>query len=265
MERPIGVIDSGVGGLTVAQELMRQLPNEQLIYLGDTLRCPYGSRTKDEIIQFTWEMVHFLLKKDIKMLVIACNTATAYTLNSLQQQLSIPVIGVIKPGARAAIKTTKNNDIGVIGTEATVSSKAYETALKQIKPEINVQSLACPLFVPMVEKGVLEGEEAKKTVEQSLKSIIKERNMDTLVLGCTHYPLLKGTIQSVIGNDVTIISSSDETAREASAILEVHHLLSTRPRQVQHIFYTTGELDIFKQITKVIFKKTPKHIRKIRL
>lgn len=265
MERPIGVIDSGVGGLTVAQELMRQLPNEQLIYLGDTLRCPYGSRTKDEIIQFTWEMVHFLLEKDIKMLVIACNTATAYTLKSLQQQLPIPVIGVIKPGARAAIKATKNNVVGVIGTEATVSSKAYETALKQIKPEITVESLACPLFVPMVEKGVLSGKEAEQVVKYSLKSLIKNNRMDTLVLGCTHYPLLKETIQLVIGDDLTIISSSDETARETSTILEVHNLLATRPRQDDHIFYTTGELEIFKQIAKVIFNKTPKHIKKVKL
>ncbi|GEN31454.1 glutamate racemase [Cerasibacillus quisquiliarum] len=265
MERPIGVIDSGVGGLTVAQELMRQLPNEQLIYFGDTLRCPYGSRTKDEIIQFTWEMVHFLFEKNIKMLVIACNTATAYTLKSLQQQLPIPVIGVIKPGARAAIKATKNNVVGVIGTEATVSSKAYETALKQIKPEITVQSLACPLFVPMVEKGILSGEEAERVVKHSLKSLIKDNRMDTLVLGCTHYPLLKETIQSVIGDDLTIISSSDETARETSAILEVHNLLATKPRQNDHIFYTTGELEIFRHIAKVIFNNTPKHIKKVKL
>src|SRR5699024_6274295 len=163
-----GVIDSGVGGLTVAHEMMRQLPNETLIYLGDTLRCPYGSRSEQEIIQFTNEMVDFLLKKNIKMLVIACNTATAYTLENLRKTLPIPVLGVIKPGARAAIKMTVSNSIGVIGTEATIKSNAYEKALKNIKPEIEVQSLPCPLFVPMVESGILSGRKAEEIVRESL-------------------------------------------------------------------------------------------------
>src|SRR5699024_8485139 len=146
LEEAIGVIDSGVGGLTVAQEIMRQLPNERLVYLGDMKRCPYGPRTKREIQTYTWDMVHFLLKKNIKILVVACNTATAYTITDLQEKLESPVIGVIDPGARAAIKSTYNNHIGVIGTEGTIRSKAYEIALKSIKKDIHLYQLACPQF-----------------------------------------------------------------------------------------------------------------------
>ncbi|WP_339228314.1 glutamate racemase [Oceanobacillus sp. FSL K6-2867] len=254
MDKAIGVIDSGVGGLTVVHELMRQLPKEKLIYIGDTARCPYGPRTEEEVKKFTWEMVEFLLTKNIKMLVIACNTATAFTLKDLKEKLDIPVIGVIKPGARAAIKFTNNNQVGIIGTEGTVRSGAYELALKKIKSDIHVNALACPLFVPMVEKGILSGEQAKKVVEESLVPLKKDKEMDVLILGCTHYPLLKNTIQEVIGDHVTVISSSEETAREASTILDVHHLLNKVEHPPVHQFYATGELEIFIEISKGIFK-----------
>ncbi|PAV27627.1 glutamate racemase [Virgibacillus profundi] len=250
----IGVIDSGVGGLTVAHELMRQLPKEKLIYLGDTARCPYGPRSKTEVQKFTWEMVEFLLEKNIKMLVIACNTATAFTLNDLQKKLDIPVIGVIQPGARAAIKFTKNNHVGIIGTEGTIRSEAYTNALKSIKAEIEVNALACPLFVPMVEQGVLSGEQAREVVEDSLKPLKRYDQMDTLILGCTHYPLLKDTIQTVAGEHVTLISSSEETARETSTLLEVHQIQNKEKLFPVHQFYTTGELEIFIEISKSIFK-----------
>ncbi|MBR3119267.1 glutamate racemase [Oceanobacillus profundus] len=254
MDRAIGVIDSGVGGLTVVHELMRQLPKEKLIYLGDTARCPYGPRSEKEVKQFTWEMVEFLLTKNIKMLVIACNTATAFTLKDLKEKLDIPVIGVIKPGARAAIKFTENNQVGIIGTEGTVKSGAYELALKKIKSDIHVTALACPLFVPMVEKGVLAGNQAKEVVEESLVPLKHGKEMDVLILGCTHYPLLKNTIQEVIGNHVTVISSSEETARETSTILDVHHLLNKDEQSPVHQFYATGDLEIFIEISKSIFK-----------
>src|SRR5699024_3235458 len=171
MERAIGVIDSGVGGLTVAHELMRQLPKENLIYLGDTKRCPYGPRTQEEVKQFTWEMVDFLQTKHIKTLVVACNTATAFTLPDLQNKLTIPVVGVIQPGARAAIKMTLNNHVGVIGTEGTIRSEAYEHALKKINSRIKIHSLACPGFVPMIEQGTLSGEDAEKIVKDSLQGL----------------------------------------------------------------------------------------------
>ncbi|WP_080874207.1 glutamate racemase [Oceanobacillus timonensis] len=254
MEQPIGVIDSGVGGLTVVHELMRQLPKEPLIYLGDTERCPYGPRTEEEVKQFTWEMVHFLLEKNIKMLVIACNTATAFTIKDLHEKLDIPVIGVIKPGARAAIKSTENDYIGIIGTEGTVRSEAYSYALRQIKSEIEVLSLACPAFVPMVEKGLLDGPEAKQVVEKALVPIIEHDKMDTLILGCTHYPLLKDTIQEVVGEEIKVISSSEETARETSTTLDIHQIANDNGQMPLHQFYATGDLEIFIDITQKIFK-----------
>ncbi|WP_156291220.1 glutamate racemase [Oceanobacillus salinisoli] len=264
MERAIGVIDSGVGGLTVVHELMRQLPKEKLIYLGDTARCPYGPRTEEEVKLFTWEMVHFLLEKDIKMLIIACNTATAFTLKELQNSLDIPVIGVIQPGARAAIKFTKNNHVGVIGTEGTIRSNAYTEALQTIKADIHVNALACPLFVPMVEKGILTGPVATSVVEESILPMKQKNHMDTLILGCTHYPLIKDTIQEVIGEHVTIISSSEETARETSTILEVHSLLSREENVPVHQFYATGELEIFIEIAKTIFQESNFNMLKIK-
>lgn len=263
MERPIGVFDSGVGGLTVAHELMRQLPNEQLIYVGDTLRCPYGSRPKHEVKQFTNELVQFLLKKNVKMIVIACNTATAFTLEELKKRLDIPIIGVIQPGARAAIKNTKNKQIGIIGTEGTVRSEAYPEALQQINEELEVTSLPCPLFVPMVEKGITEGEQAELVVEEALAPLRNTKNIDTLVLGCTHYPLLENVIQHVMGKDVKIISSGEETARETSTILEVENLLYRGARTPQHSFYTTGGLSVFQTISKSIFKKTIRDLHNV--
>lgn len=248
MDRPIGVIDSGVGGLTVASELIRQLPKEELIYLGDTLRCPYGPRPKEEVIQYTWEMVDFLLKRDIKMLVVACNTATAFTLEQLRKDLKIPVIGVIQPGARAAIKMSQNMRIGVIGTEGTIKSKAYPLALQNINSNIKVNDLACPRFVPMVEDGVLSGPEAYKVVKESLKPLKDKNHIDTLILGCTHYPLLRDIIQDVMGEHVHIISSGEETAREVSTIMGYNKKLYNGDRIPKHKFYSTGRLHVFERI-----------------
>lgn len=263
MERAIGVIDSGVGGLTVAYELMRQLPNERLVYLGDTLRCPYGPRPEHEIKTFTWDMVHFLLTKQIKMLVIACNTATAFTLQELKRQLDIPVIGVIQPGARAAIKATESNHVGVIGTQGTIGSEAYATALQMIKPEISVASLACPEFVPLVEKGILQGEQCLAVVKKTLEPMQKISEMDTLILGCTHYPIIKDTIQTVMGPEINLISSSEETARETSIILEMKGLLNEPNKIVNHEFYTTGDLGKFREMTHRIFAKSLDNIQPI--
>ncbi|GAB3797089.1 glutamate racemase [Virgibacillus kimchii] len=255
MERAIGVIDSGVGGLTVTSELMRQLPNESLIYVGDTARCPYGPRSKEEVLQFTCELVGLLLKHHIKMLVVACNTATAFTLQFLQEKLPIPVVGVIHPGARAAIKYTDNNYISVIATEGTVKSGAYVKAIKSINPDTHVTTLACPLFVDVIEQGFLTGSKVKKMVENTLTPIIQHDRMDTLILGCTHYPLIKEVIQSVVGDDVKVISSSEETARETSTVLDVHQLLNSNSTLPVHQFYTTGELGMFKELSYRIFQE----------
>ena len=263
VQEAIGVIDSGVGGLTVAYELMRQLPNEKIVYLGDTLRCPYGSRTKEEVQVFTKEMVDFLMKKNLKMVVIACNTATAYALEMLREELTIPVLGVIKPGSRAAIKASKNNHIGIIGTEGTVASQAYPEALHSIKEQVQAESLACPLFVPMVEKGITEGEQAYELVKENLLPFKHTFPMDTLILGCTHYPLLETTIQQALGEEISIISSSEETAREASMLLEFFDGLRTESRESGHEFYATGDVEVFRTIAEKIFNEEITNLEKV--
>jgi len=254
LKKAIGVIDSGVGGLTVVNELIRQLPKEKLIYLGDTARCPYGPRSKEEVKKFTWQMVNFLLEQDIKMLVIACNTATAFTLGELREKLDIPVIGVIKPGARAAIKSTRNFQIGIIGTEGTIKSEAYTHELRKINNDINVHALACPLLVPMVEQGVINGDKAHQVVEESLKPMKQNNGIDTLILGCTHYPILKKTIQSIMGGNVTVISSSEETARDTSSILDNYHLLDKNNTEPSHEFYATGDVNTFTDMVYHVFR-----------
>jgi glutamate racemase len=247
LKQPIGVIDSGVGGLTVAKEIMRQLPNEDIIYVGDTARCPYGPRPAEEVRAFTWQMTRFLLNKDIKMLVIACNTATAVVLHEIRKELSIPVLGVIHPGARAAIKATRNHRIGVIGTIGTVKSAAYEKALRHINRRTVVTSLACPKFVPLVESGEYKGSVAKKIVAETLNPI-KNKGLDTLILGCTHYPLLEPLIQNVMGKSVKVISSGEETASEVSTILHHDRILNTCEGEQKHQFFTTGSKKIFTNI-----------------
>ena len=197
MDQPIGVIDSGVGGLTVAKEIMRQLPKEKIIYLGDTKRCPYGPRDRKEVLSYTWEMTNYLLSRHhIKMLVIACNTATAIALEEISREVAIPVIGVVQPGARTAIKVTENQRIGVIGTENTIKSGAYEEALLSLNGDLTVENLACPMFVPFVESGKFLDETADEIVRTSLHPL-RDSSIDTLILGCTHYPFLLPVLQKV--------------------------------------------------------------------
>ncbi|GAA0333695.1 glutamate racemase [Bacillus carboniphilus] len=247
MGQPIGIMDSGVGGLTVVKEVMRQLPNEEVIYIGDTARCPYGPRPVDEVRAYTWQMTRFLLEKNVKMLVIACNTATAVTLTEIRSALKIPVLGVIHPGARSAIKHTRTGKIGVIGTEGTIKSEAYKKALKSINQLVDVQGLACPRFVPLVESGEFRGPFAERIVEQELATF-KNAYIDTLILGCTHYPLLEETISQYLGPEVQIISSGEETAREMSTILFFQDLLNSSSFEPNHQFFTTGSSKLFSQI-----------------
>ncbi|MBM7584874.1 glutamate racemase [Bacillus pakistanensis] len=247
MNQPIGVIDSGVGGLTVAKEIMRQLPNETIYYLGDTARCPYGPRGEEEVRKFTWELTQFLLEYNIKMLVIACNTATAVVLEEIQMELNIPVVGVIQPGARAAIKQTRNHSIGVLGTIGTVRSQAYTEALQTINQKVKVTSLACPKFVPLVESGEITGKMAEEIVAETLEPL-KYTSIDTLILGCTHYPLLGPIIERFMGEGIEVINSGDETAREVSTILHYNKLLTKKSTKPKHAFYTTGSSEIFSKI-----------------
>ncbi|WP_281418615.1 glutamate racemase [Desertibacillus haloalkaliphilus] len=264
MNKPIGVIDSGVGGLTVAKEILRQLPKEEIIYIGDTERCPYGPRPAEEVRQFTWQMIKKLVDQGIKMLVIACNTATAVVLEEVKEKLSIPVVGVVHPGAITALKMTKRDHVAVIGTSGTIESKAYEKALKSINSDVEIESLACPRFVPLVEQGILDGSEALAVVEETLKPLIN-RSFDTLILGCTHYPLLGEVIQQVVGEQKELICSGDETAREVSALLYHQNLLYTEQRTPNHMFYTTGDGDRFKRIANNWLDFEIEHVERIQL
>ncbi len=250
-KKAIGFIDSGVGGLTVVKQAMKQLPNESIYYLGDSARCPYGPRPKEEVIQYTWEMTQSLLKKAIKMLVIACNTATAAALDVIRERIDIPVIGVINPGSRAAIKHSKNERIAVIGTKGTINSDVYKQTIKDKDKGISVISMSCPKFVPLVESNQYNGSIAKKVVAETLKPLLKE-SVDTLILGCTHYPLLTPLIQNVMGPCVTLIDSGAETVSEVSTLLDYFRLAeSSHNKQAsEYRFYTTGSPKLFSDIAE---------------
>jgi glutamate racemase len=228
---------------------MRQLPQEKIIYFGDTARTPYGPRSAEEVVKFTRQIVDYLIQFSPKMIVIACNTATAVALDDIRSRVSIPVVGVIHPGARAAIKATQTGVVGVIGTDGTIRSRAYESALKQISPTIEVVSQACPQFVPLVEKGIFRSEETRSIVEQSLH-MLREKPMDCLILGCTHYPFLANTIAEVMGPKVALISSADETAREISTILYQADNLARADELPIHQFFCSGEPQLFRHIAQ---------------
>ncbi|WP_036645530.1 glutamate racemase [Paenibacillus pini] len=250
MQQAIAILDSGVGGLTVAKEVMRQLPREKVIYFGDTARTPYGPRSSEEVRKFTEQIVDFLIQFKPKAIVIACNTATAAALDYISEKVSIPVIGVIHPGARAAISATKTGNVGVIGTIGTIGSGAYTTALKQLSPYVHVISEACPALVPLVEQGMFRSDETTRRVEQSLVGI-RNSVIDCLILGCTHYPFLKETIQEVMGDGVKLISSADETAREISTILYDKGQLAHRDESPVHQFFCSGDAEMFQKIAKL--------------
>jgi glutamate racemase len=249
VQQAIAILDSGVGGLTVVKEVMRQLPREKIIYFGDTARAPYGPRSSEEVILFTRQIVDYLIQYNPKMIVIACNTSSAVALDEIRQRVDVPVVGVIHPGARAAIKMTKTGVVGVIGTEGTIRSGAYVRALRQIAPQIEVISEACPLFAPLVEKGLFRSVETYSIVEQSLRPL-KRDAMDCLILGCTHYPFLSETISRVMGPGVALISSAEETAREISTILYHKGKLAQADELPVHQFFCSGDPVMFRHIAQ---------------
>lgn len=216
---PIGVFDSGVGGLTVTREIMRQLPDENMVYFGDTARVPYGSKSKDNIIRFSRQIIHFLKTRNVKAIVIACNTASALALDVVKEETDIPVMGVIVPGARAAVSATKNKKVGVIGTEATIRSKMYSRTIRTMDPEVEVVGKPCPLFVPLVEEGFAKHKIAEEVVDYYLASM-KESGIDTMILGCTHYPLLRSRIMKYLGEEIRLVNPAYETAMELKQLLK---------------------------------------------
>lgn len=215
----IDIFDSGVGGLTVLHAVLDALPHEHLIYLGDTGRYPYGNRSAEIVTRYAVESADFLVERHLKLLVIACNTATAIALDTLRAHVAVPVIGVVEPGVRAAVRATRNGRVGVIGTEAVIGSGAYTRALRAHTPTLELFTRACPLFVPLAEEGWTEGAVARAVAETYLASLARS-GIDTLILGCTHYPLLKPLIAEVMGPAVTLVDSAEETAREVAARLE---------------------------------------------
>ncbi|EGB92832.1 MAG: glutamate racemase [Clostridium sp.] len=222
---PIGVFDSGVGGLTVVREMIRQLPNENIVYFGDTARVPYGSKSQNTIIRFSEQIIRFLKKKKVKAIVIACNTASALALDAVRDEFEVPILGVVIPGARAAVEATQNLKVGVVGTDATVQSGMYTKIIHGMNPEITVIEKACPLFVPLVEEGFKEHKVTQEIIDFYLESI-KRTDIDAMILGCTHYPLLRSKIRAYMGDGIQIVNPAYETAMDLKKLLKEQDMVN---------------------------------------
>lgn len=255
-EAPVGVFDSGVGGLTVAREIMRQIPNERIVYFGDTARVPYGSKSKETITRYSRQIIHFLQEQQVKAIVVACNTASAYALDEIEKEIDIPMIGVVKPGAKVAAETTKNGKVGVIGTEGTIGSHIYSTYIKDIDQDIKVMGKACPLFVPLVEEGLWKDPVTDEIATRYLSGLI-DSDIDTLILGCTHYPLIRSTVGRIMGDGVTLVNPAYETARELKELLEKENLLNGKKQELgtnRYRFYVSDMADKFQTFANSILK-----------
>lgn len=266
-EAPVGVFDSGVGGLTVAREIMRQIPNEKIVYFGDTARVPYGSKSKETITKFSRQIVHFLQEQHVKAIVVACNTASAYALEEIEKEIDIPIIGVVKPGAKTAVEATRNGRIGVIGTEGTIGSDIYTTYIREMKPDISVKGKACPLFVPLIEEGLWKDPVTDEIATRYLSCLI-DSDIDTLILGCTHYPLIRSTVGKIMGEKVTLVNPAYETARELKELLVEEELLNGKERELggdQYRFYVSDMAEKFRTFANSILKYGILSARKINI
>ncbi len=244
--RPIGVFDSSVGGLTVARAITDQLPNESILYVGDGARFPYGPRPVEEIRGFAMQIAAWLVERDVKMLVIACNSVEVSAIGDIAAAHELPVIGVVNPGARAAVAASRNGVVGVIGTEATIATGAYQRALGA---SVTLHAVACPAFVEHVERGDTTSDGLREAARGYLAPL-KEADIDTLILGCTHYPLLAGLLQMEMGPDVVLVSSAEETAKDVYAALSRNEALCEDPAPPEHVFLTTGEASSFRQVAE---------------
>ncbi len=262
--KPIGVFDSGIGGLTVLKEILDKLPLESTAYLGDTARVPYGIRSPETVTRYSFENTRFLSSRGIKMLVVACNTVSAVSLEAIKKSVGIPVIGVIEPGAKAAVNATKNKRVAVIGTSATIRSGSYTKAILAADSSVEVFPMSCPLFVPLVEEGWTDGPIVEMTAERYLGDV-REKGIDTLVLGCTHYPLLKNVLSKIMGPGVTLIDSAIETAAEIKETLGRLSLLKPASGDIAREFYVTDSPDKFIEIGERFIGRKIEFIRKIEL
>jgi glutamate racemase len=253
---PIGVFDSGIGGLTVAREIMRRLPGERVLYFGDTARVPYGPKSPETVRRYSREIGRFLVAEGVKAIVIACNTATAHALHALRDELPVPVIGVVEPGARAAVSALRSGTIGVIGTAGTIASGAYEKAIRELRPDARVVVLACPLFAPLVEEGWTSHPATRIVAEEYLRPF-RDDPPDALVLGCTHYPLIAPVLAQVVGPGVLLIDSAAETARETASVLAQHDLCATPSDELPtHRFVASDDPEQFLRLASRFLGRT---------
>ena len=253
---PVGVFDSGIGGLTVAREIMRQLPNEKIIYFGDTARVPYGSKSKDTVTRYSRQIVRFLRTQQVKAIVVACNTASAYALDEIEKETDIPMVDVVKPGAKTAVETTRNGQIGVIGTEGTIGSGIYSRYIQDMNPDIRVIGKACPLFVPLVEEGLWQDPVTDEIARRYLGELI-DIGIDTLILGCTHYPLIRSTVGKIIGKKVALVNPAYETARALKRLLEAEDIQNKEEPGLgedRYRFYVSDAAEKFKRFANSIIK-----------
>lgn len=250
---PIGVFDSGVGGLTVAREISRQLPDENIIYFGDTARVPYGSKSQNTIIRFSEQIIRFLKTKQVKAIVIACNTASALALDAVRDEFDIPIMGVVIPGARAAVEATKNRKVGVVGTDATVQSGMYTKVIRGMAPDITVIEKACPLFVPLVEEGFKEHVVTREVIEYYLESM-RSTDIDAMILGCTHYPLLRSKIREYMGEKIQIVNPAYETAMDLKRILHEQDMENDgeTTEHSRYSFYVSDAAEKFRKFANTV-------------
>lgn len=266
-EAPIGVFDSGVGGLTVAREIMRQIPEERIVYFGDTARVPYGSKSTDTLIRYTRQIIRFLKTRGVKAIVVACNTASAVALEAIRDELDLPVIGVVRPGARVAAQATKNKKIGIIGTEATVNSGMYVKLIQEFLPDAEVIGKACPLFVPLVEEGWTKDPVTEEVARRYLVDLQKS-DIDSLILGCTHYPLLRHMVGEIMGESVTLVNPAYETALELKALLEREGIANdgeNKNFENPYEFFVSDLADKFKTFANSILPCDVTSIKKINI
>ena len=255
-DAPIGVFDSGIGGLTVAREIMRQMPNEKIIYFGDTARVPYGNKSQETVTRFSEQIVRFLNTFQVKTIVVACNTASAYALDTLEKESEIPIIGVVKPGAKAAVEATRNGRIGVIATAATIGSKIYSKYITELNSDVTIHGKACPLFVPLVEEGLWDDPVTNEIARRYLAELI-DIDIDTLILGCTHYPLIRTALGRIMGDRVTLVNPAYETAIELKAMLQKMDLLNEETPGLgsnQYEFYVSDKAEQFVRFANSIIK-----------
>ncbi|MGB7062417.1 MAG: glutamate racemase [Candidatus Zixiibacteriota bacterium] len=260
--RPIGIFDSGIGGLTVAKKIFELLPDESVIYFGDTARYPYGPRSKRIVRSFSFQDTNFLLRQRVKLIVVACNTGSAVALDSLRRRYDVPMIGVVEPGARAAARATRNGRIGVIGTVGTIHSGAYQKAIRRLNPQLRVHAIPCPLFVSLAEEGYINKEAARLIAFEYLNPLVK-KGVDTLVLGCTHYPLLKGIIARVMGKGTKLIDSAGEAAKEVKRFLTDSTLLRDTKRKAFRRFYVSDVPDRFVQVGEKFLRAKIKKVKRV--